>query len=151
MTPPDDGEKWRTPLTAKYLTDLAAVLGWTQQQMATLTEIDQSTVARNLNAERPVREKHLAAYLGAVPSGERARLLGAWLRDTLPETLHADLFNNEAAAEGRLREDTCRWAPALSDEDRSRLEWLATQLPIDHQLQTWFRIITGRLGYGTPS
>lgn len=134
----------KTPLTSQLLCRIAEDLGWTHHQIATQTGIVQSTVTRHLSADRDVRDEHLSAYMSAVPSVDKPRLLAAWLRDVLAPADSEYLLDSGS---GRLNREVADWLPELPPDQRHRLQWLAGEMLRDTELQGTITRLIGHLGY----
>lgn len=102
-----------------------------------------SVVSTQLSGRRPIRIHHLAAYMRALDSQERGKLLNAWLRDNVdPETIH-DLLNGQTDLHPEVRD----WAPELNKNQAAMLNYWAQELPNDKELEQVFAHLTQSVGF----
>ena len=136
----------KTLHTAKLLQAILTLQEWQQSDLAERAGLHRATVGQHLNGTRAVRDEHLRAYLRAVPAPDAPRLLSAWLHDILGDD-HTDaellsmLLDRESS---RLREGVADWSPSLTERQKQDLNYWATNLPKDADLDVLLEIMTRR-------
>lgn len=120
-----------------------------QSSFSARVGIKRSTFSLDLNEARKISDERFGLYLRAVNRANREMLLRARLLDLIPEELHEELIFQTGTS---VREDLPRFSPnpALTDEQRSALEWLANELTRDSQLIEPVMTICERLGWTRP-
>lgn len=134
----------QTPQSAKVLTGALLAHDWDQNDLARESGISRAVVSFHLTGSRPIRDDHLASYCNALDRDERPILVAAWLRDTLSESVQADVLDPRSS---KLNEEARTWSANLTNEQKEILEWWATQMPIDSELADLLHMLTRRAGW----
>lgn len=133
-----------TPRTVKILSAALQMHGWEQNDLARLTGINRTQISFHLNGSRPVRDDHLAAYITALAKAEQSRLVSAWLQDTLPAEVIANVLD---ITSNSVREEVRAWRPGLTSEQMDMLDFWAAKFTEDDELARIFRAITIKGGW----
>src|SRR5678815_3616408 len=128
-------------LSSQQLFRILNLRGWSERKLAERSGIVPSVVSTHLSGKRVIRSHHLAAYLRVLDRQERAKFLGAWLRDNLDHVLVADLLDGTETDS----------MPALEENQRRMLDWWATAIARDSKLAKTFSHLTTKAGFNFPS
>lgn len=133
-----------TPKAAKILSNCLLMHEWDQGALSTASTIHRSTVSLHLAGDRPIRDDHLALYLPCLDRTEQRQLLAAWLQDVLPARVQETLLD---PATGKLQEEVTTFALGLTPQQQSMLQFWATKLAADDELDHIFAAITRKAGW----
>jgi transcriptional regulator with XRE-family HTH domain len=133
-----------TPQTAKVLAGALKMHGWQQADLANRSKIAAQTLSLHLNGSRPINDDHLALYITALDKGEQSRLVSAWLQDTLPADVIANVLDSTTHS---VREEVRTWRPGLTPEQAEMMDWWAAKLAEDDELARIFHAITSKAGW----
>jgi transcriptional regulator with XRE-family HTH domain len=133
-----------TPQTAKVLAGALKTHGWQQADLANRSKIAAQTLSLHLNGSRPINDDHLALYITALDKSEQSRLVSAWLQDTLPAEVIANVLD---ITTNSVREEVRAWRPGLSPEQMDMLDFWAAKFTEDDELARIFRSITIKGGW----
>ncbi len=133
-----------TPKAAKVLSNCLVMHEWEQSQLANLATIHATTVSQHLSNKRGIRDDHLALYLPCLDRTEQRQLLAAWLQDVLPVSVQETLLD---PATGKLQEEVTTFALGLTAQQQSMLQFWATKLAADDDLDHIFAAITRKAGW----
>src|SRR5262245_117109 len=123
-------------LSSQLLYRLLDLRAWTELKLAELSGILPSVVSAHLCGKRPIRPKHLAAYLRIFDRQERAALLDAWLRDNVGHEVIANLLNG-------TKTDSM---PSLEENQCRMLDWWATAIARDSKVAKIFSRFSTKAG-----
>jgi len=115
-------------LASQLLYRLLQLRAWNELKLAEHSGIAENIVSAHLSGQRPIRPRHLAAYLRVLDRQERAAFLSTWLRDNLDPELIADLLDG-------TKTDSM---PSLQENRRRMLDWWATAIASDSKLAKMF-------------
>src|SRR5205814_4682471 len=102
---------------------------WNELKLSEVSGILPSVMSAHLSGQRPIRPRHLAAYLRVLDRPERSALLDAWLQDNVDCEVIANLLDG-------TKTDSMRSV----EENRSRmLDWWATAVARDSKVAKIFR------------
>lgn len=118
--------------------------GWTQTDLARITDLAIPTVSHHINGLRAIRDDHLAVYIVPLDNAEKVMLLSAWLQDTLPLEAQEIVLSNHT---GTVREEVQTWRPGISPEQQSMLRFWADKLAADDELDSIFAAISRKAGW----
>jgi hypothetical protein len=115
-------------LSSQLLSRLLDLRAWNELNLAEHSGIARNIVSAHLSGQRPIRPRHLAAYLRVLDRQERAAFLSTWLRDNLDPELIADLLDGTKTGS----------MPSLQENRRRMLDWWATAIASDSKLAKIF-------------
>lgn len=115
-------------------------------EIADRTGIQRPTVSRHMNGKAPVLPQHIAAYLEHAPADIRAELLGAWLRDTVPPDLHAELLGDGGLPLSHVGE----WSASPDGDLLDRMTFLLAEAMRDPELRRLLLQFCDWMGYDSP-
>lgn len=137
-----------TPLAAKRLAGALQLHGWQQSDLAEKTGIAGPTVSHHLSGLRDIRDNHMAAYAAALPRDDRESFVSAWLQDVLPPAAQEIILSTNHFA---LSEAVKSWRPGLDEEQKHMIDWWASKLAADPELDEIFRSISRKAGWQYPT
>jgi hypothetical protein len=127
-------------LASQYLHRLLDWRKWNEPKLAEESRVLPSVISAHLSGQRPIRPRHLAAYLRVLNRQERSALLDAWLRDNVRSEVVANLLDG-------TRTDSMRSVP----ENRARmLDWWAMAIARDFKLAKIFRRFCTKAAFNSP-
>lgn len=133
-----------TPLSTKVLQACISEHAWSLKQVSDATGIDIATVSRQSKGARPIRDDHLSAYCRCLESGEKSRLVSAWLQDVLDAADAASVLEPGTFV---LREEVRSWHPGLTARQRAQLDFWSAKLAADDELDSVFDILSRKAGW----
>jgi hypothetical protein len=127
-------------LSSQYLYRLLDWRKWDELKLAEVAGILPSVISAHLSGNRPIRPRHLAAYLKILDRQESSALLDAWLQDNV---------NSDAI--GNLLDGTKTDSMRSVAENRSRmLDWWAMAIVRDFKMAKIFRRFRTKAAFSFP-
>lgn len=137
-----------TPLSAKLLAGALTLNSWTQAELATAAGVSQAIISLHLTGTRPIRDDHMAAYAAALPRDDLESFVAAWLQDVLPPAAQEIILSTSTCT---LSEAVKSWRPGLDEEQKHMIDWWASKLAADPELDGIFRSISRKAGWQYPT
>lgn len=113
-------------------------------KFAAETGTKRSVLAAQLSGTRRIRLRHVMQYLPVLDHRERQGLLAAWLRDYMNLEMVRELLNPTG---DDLSPGVKEWLPALDEDDKQMLAWLAREMARDADVKELFKLLGARVGY----
>jgi transcriptional regulator with XRE-family HTH domain len=131
--------------TSRFIIDWLEAQGWTESKLAKESGVSRPVVSAHLwSGTRKIRLNHLKAYMSVMNHQDRPKLVAAWLRDHIDAELLQDVLDADGVDVSRHVKE---FVPALEDENKRMLAWLAREIARDGEVGEFFKILSARLGY----
>jgi hypothetical protein len=132
-------------LTSRFIKEWLDAQGWTESKLARESGVSRSVISDQLwSGKRRIRLAHFRSYWSLMNHQDRPKLLVLWLRDNIDQELLKDVLDTTGED---LSQHVKEFVPALGDEDKRMLAWLAREMARDGELADLFHLLSARAGY----